>query len=135
MEIQVDYRMGEEAQVVIKGLQDFNLPFLGPSIPFTLYFKDQQVVAGLTAWMKPVIHMLWIDFIWVSEPLRRQGLGKKLMLAAEAEGIKHGCTHAQLETLPFQAIPFYLGLGYQEIGCVKKIYGEHDALYMRKRIK
>jgi hypothetical protein len=56
------------------------------------------------------------------------------MLAVEAEGKKHGCTHAQVDTLSCQAEPFCQKLGYYRVGVVQKLYGEHDAIFMRKNL-
>ena len=137
--IQVQYQINEkDAAAIIEGLGEFNTPFLGhkKTIPLAICLKDenQKVVGGVIAWMRPGIKLLWIDMIWVSEHLRNQDYGTKLILAAEAEGIKHGCVHSQLETLPFQALEFYEKLGYVPIGRVEKLYGEHDAIYMRKNL-
>jgi GNAT superfamily N-acetyltransferase len=112
-QIQVDYEMNEDdAAVISKGLGEFNTPFFGhkKSLSFALYLRDenQQIVGGILAWMRPGIQLLCIDTIWVAEHLRHRGFGKQLMLAAENEGLKNGCTHAQLETLPFQAELFSL---------------------------
>ena len=111
-QIQVDYQMNEEdAAVITNGLREFNTPFFGhkKSISFALYLRDEnhQVVGGILAWMRPGIQLLCIDTIWVAEYLRNRGFGKQLLQAAENEGLKNGCTHAQLETLPFQAEEFY----------------------------
>lgn len=135
--IEVDHER-EEVDVIIEGLRNFNSPYFGnqKSIHFAVYLKDEnnQVVGGILAWMRPGIKLLYIDSIWISEPMRKKGYGKKLVLAAEAEGIKHGCTHAQVDTLSFQAEPFYKKLGYKRIGIVKKLYGPHDAIFMRKNL-
>ena len=126
----------EESEVIRQGLGRFNTPFFGYKeyVDFVVCFKDenQQVMGGVIAWMRPGIHLLCIDTIWVAEHLRNQGNGTKLMLAAEQEGVKHGCDHSQLETLSFQAKGFHEKLGYEQIGFVEKLYGEHDAYYMRK---
>ena len=37
-----------------------------------------------------------------------------------------------METLPFQAEEFYKKFGYTQIGRVEKLYGNHDAIYLRK---
>jgi ribosomal protein S18 acetylase RimI-like enzyme len=139
MNIEVDYQFNEkDAEAISNGLVEFNTPFLGhkKTIPFIISLKDenQKVVGGVVAWMRPGIQLLCVDIIWVSEHLRNQGFGTKLLLAAEAEGIKQGCTHSQVETLPFQAKEFYEKLGYVEVGRVEKLYGNHDAIYMRKNL-
>jgi ribosomal protein S18 acetylase RimI-like enzyme len=136
-QIQVDYQMmDEDTAIITKGLGEFNTPFFGhkKSIVFAIYLRDENhlVVGGVLAWIRPGIHLLCIDTIWVAEHLRNRGFGKQLMQAAENEGLKNGCTHAQLETLPFQAEEFYKKLGYVRIGQVEKLYGDHDAIYLRK---
>ncbi len=134
-QIQIDHEL-EETAAISQGLRDFNTEFLGhqESNRFAVYLKDdnEQVIGGVIAWMRPGIQLLYIDSIWLSEESRNQGYGKKLMLAAEAEGKKYGCTHAQVDTLSFQAEPFYQKLGYKRIGVIKKYYGEHDAIFLRK---
>ncbi|HSX12939.1 MAG TPA: GNAT family N-acetyltransferase [Chlamydiales bacterium] len=135
--IEVDLER-EQVDVIIEGLRDFNNPYFGnqKSIHFAVYLKNEknEVVGGVLAWMRPGIKLLYIDSIWISDPMRKKGYGKKLMLAAEAEGKKNGCTHSQVDTLSFQAEPFYQKLGYKRIGIVPKLYGEHDAIFMRKNL-
>lgn len=138
-QIQVDYQMKEEdAAIISEGLRAFNTPFFGnkKSLSFAIYLRDedQKVVGGVLAWMRPGIHLLCIDMIWIPESLRNRGFGTQLMQAAESEGLKHGCTHAQVETLPFQAEEFYKKLGYFRIGCIEKFYGDLDAIYLRKNL-
>ena len=136
-DIEVDYQL-EEAEIIGQGLRDYNTPFLGrqKSIHFAVYLKDEngRVVGGILAWMRPGIKLLYIDTLWVSPAWRNQGYGKQLMEKAEAEGKKHGCNHAQVDTLSFQAEQFYQKLGYKQIGVVKKLYGEHDVFFLRKSL-
>jgi ribosomal protein S18 acetylase RimI-like enzyme len=136
-QIEVDHER-EEIDTVIEGLRHFNSPYLGKqkSTHFAVYLRDEknQVVGGVLAWMRPGIQLLYIDSIWISKPVRNKGYGNQLMLVAEAEGKKHGCTHAQVDTLSFQAEPFYQKLGYERIGVVEKHYGPHDSIFMRKEL-
>ncbi|MCE5318113.1 MAG: GNAT family N-acetyltransferase [Parachlamydia sp.] len=139
-QIQVDYALKEtETEVISQGLSDFNTPFFGNQQPmcFAVYLRDthSQVQGGILAWMRPGIKLLCIDTIWLPEELRHHGYGNQLMLAAEAEGLRNGCTHSQLETLPFQAEQFYQQLGYKRIGVIEKMYGEHDSIIMRKMLR
>ncbi len=135
--IEIDHQL-EETQTISDGLREFNTPYFGgqKSVHFAVYLKDenQKVVGGIIAWMRPGMHLLYIDTVWIPEEFRGYGLGRKLMLAAEAEGKKHGCNHSQVDTLPFQAEAFYKKLGYYRIGVVEKQYGEHDTIFMRKQL-
>jgi GNAT superfamily N-acetyltransferase len=134
--IQVDHQLEKEAEIIIEGVEDFNSPFFGHQkcVDLVVYLRDEnnQVLGGVIAWIRPGMKLLYIDTMWISEPMRKQGFGKKLMLTAEAEGKKLGCTHSQVDTLPFQAESFYQKLGYKRIGVVPKLYGKHDSIFMRK---
>lgn len=57
-----------------------------------------------------------IEWLWISEQLRRQGLGRRIIEAVEAEAIRRGCGTIRVDTHAFQAPDFYRSLGYEEIG-------------------
>jgi GNAT superfamily N-acetyltransferase len=78
--------------------------------------EDGQITAGLQGWTwAGTAH---VDTFWIREDLRRQGLGKQLLEAAEAEAIRRGCRVLQLSTHSYQAPGFYRRLGYEEIGAL-----------------
>jgi len=61
-------------------------------------------------------HVLWgtlhIRNMFIDSPYRRQGLGTTLMNKALDYGQEHGCTVAFVDTMSFQALGFYLKLGF-----------------------
>ena len=66
---------------------------------------DERIVAGLvggTYW-----GWLYTEILWVEEGLRGKGHGQSLLAAAEAEAVRRGCRYAHLDTMDFQALPFY----------------------------
>ena len=73
-----------------------------------------DVVAGLHGWTWAGTG--FVKALWVREDLRRQGLGARLLHAAEQEAARRGCREMQLDTLAYQAPAFYRRLGYEEIG-------------------
>lgn len=70
-----------------------------------------------------IVSFLWngmeIQSLWVDDSVRKQGLGRRLMQAAEEEAMKRGCTVAYTNTFSWQAPEFYEKLGYT-------IYGKLD---------
>ncbi len=54
-----------------------------------------------------------IDFLWVSDAVRGSGVGSQLIKTAEDEARCKGCKHALVDTVSFQARPFYEKQGYQ----------------------
>jgi ribosomal protein S18 acetylase RimI-like enzyme len=57
-----------------------------------------------------------IEYLWVDESRRGEGLGQALLVAAEAEATQRGCTTIVLDTHSFQAPAFYRKLGYTAVG-------------------
>ncbi|HEX5454591.1 MAG TPA: GNAT family N-acetyltransferase [Stellaceae bacterium] len=56
----------------------------------------------------------FIDRFFLPEPLRRNGLGARVLAMAEEEGRRRGCAVIALFTLEFQAPGFYRKQGYIE---------------------
>jgi GNAT superfamily N-acetyltransferase len=60
----------------------------------------------------------YVRYLFVPEEMRRQGQGKRLMHAVEAEAKARKCQQIMLETYDFQAPGFYQKLGFDVIGAV-----------------
>lgn len=105
----------EDIETVRNGLRAFN-HLVDPNPvthPVKLFLRDANHViqGGLlgaiwNGW-------LYIDFLWVTEGLRKHGYGSQLLLAAEEEANRQQCFAAVLETFSFQARPFYERFGYE----------------------
>jgi len=69
------------------------------------------VIAGAAA--RSFGDWLLLDTLWVSEALRGQDVGSQLLKKVEEAGKVRGCNKVWLETLSFQARPFYEKQGYK----------------------
>jgi ribosomal protein S18 acetylase RimI-like enzyme len=92
--------------------------------------QSGETIAGLFGWT-------WggcseIEFLWVNESFRGQGVGKKLLESAEEEARRRGCRHVVLDTHSFQAPGFYLKCGYEVIGEVENHPRGYKKIYLRK---
>ncbi len=81
--------------------------------PIAFVIKDDncKLIAGASA--KTFGYWLLIDNIWVSEHLRGQKIGSELLHKLEKLAIQRGCKFSLLDTLDFQAKPFYEKYGYK----------------------
>jgi GNAT superfamily N-acetyltransferase len=75
---------------------------------------------------------LHISILWVHEDYRHEGLGKQLMAQAEAEAIRRGCQHADVDTMDFQAPGFYQRLGYSVWGVLEDLPPGHQRIFYKK---
>ena len=81
-------------------------------MPLGYKFTDEQgeLVAGISGCVFG--NWLMISWLWCSDSARGKGLADKLLTALEQAAIELGATTSQLDTLDFQAKPFYEKRGY-----------------------
>lgn len=98
-----------------KRLEEFNIARweVKEKIPLVLKVSGDngEIIAGVSA--KTFGLWLLIDNLWVSEKLRGQNLGSRILMKLERLAIDRGCQWSLLDTLNFQARPFYEKLGYK----------------------
>jgi GNAT superfamily N-acetyltransferase len=102
------------------------------ALNLALRYRDGSLVGGLygaTMWK-----WLLIDGLWVAAELRGQGLGRKLMVAAETAAIHRGCGGAWLGTFDFQARAFYERLGYTVFAELPGFPPGHSHYHLRKQL-
>ena len=89
------------------------------SEPLNLYIEDEhgQLLAGLVA--ETFGNWLEIEYLFVKEDLRGQGIGSQLLQRAESEAKKRNCCFAFVNTYQFQAPAFYQKHDYQEVFTLK----------------
>ena len=123
-----------DKQAVIDGLLSYHASqgHQRKSELFSIFLKDKngKVLGGV------IVSFLWngmeIQSLWVDESVRDQGWGRKLLEAAEAEGMKRGCTIAYTNTFSWQAPEFYQKMGYILYGKLEGFPKENELSYFRK---
>ena len=121
-------------QVVVDHLDAYNIAVTGfqEYSPVNLFLRDagDEVVGGLLAstWGG----VMFIRILWVSEALRGQGFGQRLVVMAVRRAAVRGCRHVFLDTFSFQAPGFYQKLGYQVYGRAEDWPDGHAHLFLRK---
>lgn len=89
------------------------------SEPLNLYVEDDkgELMAGLVA--EIFGNWIEIEYLFVKEDLRGQGIGSQLLQQAESEAKKRNCRYVFVNTYQFQAPNFYQKQGYKEVFTLK----------------
>ena len=118
------------------GLTTHSLPTVGEPgfLPLAVFARDADgtLVGGVSG--KVNWNWVHVELLWVSEPLRKQGLGTKLLTAIESAARERGCEHAHLDTFSYQARPFYERQGYELFGQLDDYPPGQSRFFLRKRL-
>ena len=121
MHIRLDNAESQKAQEIGDLIRSYNRSKreAAESEPLNLYVEDDsgQLMAGLVA--ETFGNWLEIEYLFVKEDLRGQGIGSQLLQQAESEAKKRNCRFAFVNTYQFQAPAFYQKHGYQEVFTLK----------------
>lgn len=110
-------------------------PEYGIAHPFAFFIRDDKgkIIAGCNG--SVIFGSIYTDQLWVHPRHRRNELGRQLMDAVHAYGLKSGCSLATITTMSFQqAKTFYETLGYV-LDFERQGYAQNSScLFMRKKL-
>jgi len=89
-----------------------------------------DVVAGIAA--RTTHDTLYIELLWVSHPLRKQGLGRRLVEMAEEIAVKRGCSRVRVCCT--DVVTFYEGLGYNVTGKLQQFPAGNTRYWLTKTL-
>ena len=101
---------------------------------FGFFIRDEknEIIAGLSGWTWA--QACQIQTLWVNPSLRGQGIGEKLLDAAEQEARERGCKIIMLESYSFQAPAFYQKHGYELAFQLQDFPPGHQNNWLVKRL-
>ena len=123
-------------RAVMRPLRKHNIAQAGgggfTQVAITVRDAGAKIVGGLSghAWHG----WLFVELLALG-PARGAGLGRRVMMMAEAEARRLGCTGIWLDTFTFQAPGFYQKLGFVEAGRIADHPAGHDRIFLVKRLQ
>lgn len=104
-----------DMQALVKGLTEFNASRSNGDTPQYILATVKNSEGVLAGGLLGATYLGWlqIQVVWLDDKLRGHGYGSELMAVAEKEALRRGCARSFLETLSFQALPFYEKCGYE----------------------
>ncbi len=126
-------------QIIHNGLNDFNRTTMMPDLPvedLAVVIRDvtsKEILGGL--WGRTGWAWLTIEYIFVPETLRGQGMASRLIGMAEEEALARDCHSAWLDTLNPKALSLYERLGYERFGELKDFPKGSSRFFLQKKLK
>ena len=92
----------------------------------------KEIIAGIAGWTWA--HICEITQLWVDEKVRKDGIGERLLEAAEAEAKSKECRTILVRSYSFQAPHFYERYGYKAEHILDGFPEGHSYYILVKRI-
>lgn len=136
MKLKLENTESEKTQELANLIRAYNRAKREPSKsePLNIYLEDEQgnLMGGMAA--ETFGNWLEIEYLYVRDDLRGQGLGSKILKMAEKESRERSCKYSFVDTFNFQAPKFYEKHGYKEVFALKKISLYRGAILLYKRV-
>ena len=121
MQVRLENTESQKAQEIGGLIRSYNRSKreAAESEPLNIYVEDDsgELMAGLVG--ETFGNWLEIEYLFVKEDIRGQGIGSQLLQRAESEAKKRNCRFAFVNTYQFQAPAFYQKHGYKEVFTLK----------------
>jgi GNAT superfamily N-acetyltransferase len=126
-----------DVAVITDGLGAYDLSQTGYSDfrRLAVFVRDPQtgkVMGGLYG--RSSFGLVYVDWLFLPEHLRRARIGSRVLAMAEEEGRRRGCTRIALTTLSVQAPGFYQKQGYDIAATIDCDPPGLTHYYMMKRL-
>ncbi len=115
LRIEIEAPNPADMNTVAMQLAAYNASKAGGEMPNYLFIAARDEAGAIKGGVVGGTYLGWlsIQVFTLDESLRGQGHGARMMRVAEDEAVRRGCPRVFLETLSFQALPFYEKMGYE----------------------
>ena len=114
-------------------LQEYNSSYMKEYQDFSFHMEaGGAVIAGIVA--ESVLDTIEVQYLYVEEEYRKQGIGRSLLSVLEDKGRIAGMRRIFLNTYSFQAPGFYTKCGYKPIAEITPCFGNHSQVFFIKEI-
>ena len=125
----------EDLAAIAAGLSNFNDADAGPAnrVPLAVLVREGGNlvggISGYTAW-----GWLYVQWLWLDDAHRGQGLAAQMLEAAEHEARERGCSAAWIDTFNPVALRVYERAGYVPFGALEDFPAGRTRKFLQKKL-
>ena len=114
LRIEIETPNPSDMNAVAMQLAAYNASRAGGEMPDYLFIAVRDSEGAIKGGLVGGTYLGWLSIqaLTLDESLRGQRHGTRKIELAEEEAVRRGCPRVFLETLSFQALPFYEKMGY-----------------------
>ncbi|MDR3492435.1 MAG: GNAT family N-acetyltransferase [Gammaproteobacteria bacterium] len=125
-------------ELLINDFRDYNTHYFGKYKleKFAFYINNDasEMIAGLYGFVLKKYSTVRIEFLFVKEVYRNQGVGKQLLEQLKKYAHDKNCNKIQVSTMEFQGPQFYEKNDYERIGIIPKWFCDKDEIFFEKKL-
>ena len=123
-------------RAISDGLNEYSARFAPATDWSPHWIVGRDAVGAVRAGVRYIIAYDWlfVHWLWVANPYRKQGIGSKLLMSAEVAARERGCRGAYLDTFTFQAPEFYPRHGYREFARLDDFPPGHTRIWLSRSL-
>ena len=126
----------DDIEALRTGLTKFNESFTGAVFreKISSFVKDDsgKIVGGILGEIN--WNWMYIQGLWIDESVRNDGWGLKILSQMEEYALSKTITNIRLETTTFQALGFYVKVGYSVFGELSNMPDGHTSYFLQKQL-
>lgn len=120
-----------ENEIVHAKLRNYNRNYMSELNDYSFHIEeDNKIIAGIVA--NSTYKTLEIEYLFVDEKYRHQGLGSMLLKHVEDIAKQNKLEKILVNTYSFQAPQFYIKNGYNQLFKIDNCFNGYDQYYFFK---
>lgn len=137
METEIIDLSDDQVEKLESSLEEYDREYIKYKISGSIsigIMDGKTLAAGLDACMT-AFRILYVSTVYVGEPYRRKGYGRRLIEEMERRAKSLGANTVRLDTFSWQGKDFYLAMGYEQVGYYQNREDGYEEYFFMKRIQ
>ena len=124
----------KDLEIISEGVNSYGRSIsVSDALPIASFVRlNGQIIAGVSGRME--FSRLFINYLWVKDEFRKQGIASRLLENIEVVAKNHNCLDVVIETLLDEVAEIYNRRGYQTLVKIPNYVGRFSRSILKKNL-